>query len=388
MAAVAASIANHTQAVATSRMATRQAVSQTGVSGQGNHRQADHPVNILSNADVEDIANKVLVGEHGAESIDLRGSPVALSALLKVCKAVETRQARLRKGFVNGRYIHWEADQAPPCWVELGDNAGLQQTDVVDALRKHGIQCCLPSRCSRRRCLYGATVHLSCGARRPATLHPSATPQEAPVRDVQPAVPSQLQAPRQTSSVRTALPALARAVNCPLSVPTQLDDLRGCRRATAVCRCSVGIPVEPFEELEVLMPMSLGIFENGKVLVQRLRTPFDHGWIEAWNLVGEACSERTFDLLVRRSEIDGFCRFLELVVERLGGDIIDSDKMRAFGTACCVGSSRGGRTQTPFHAPPQVPTFQGFLEKIHNMQERNTAGIRFPGDSYGLNPWH
>jgi len=97
----------------------------------------------------------------------------------------------------------------------------------------------------------------------------------------------------------------------------------------------------------------------------------DRGWVDVRHLVADPCGERTFVLLVSKGNADGLSAFLKRIVTRLGGGIVDSELLHKYVADLLA---------------KQTTTYQELLEALHCKADRNAAGIRQPGDDYGMQP--
>lgn len=288
-------------------------------------------------------------GDLVADTIDLRKALLSIDELLHVCRAVESaaehRSAR-RLSRQRGR-----AEDAP-CWIDLGDNPGFSADSALNALRRSNLRYCLPLRCSRKRCLYRASIHLSCkfaGESSRLTF-------SAPIVSPAPAIEQALGACPPISRCVTSLPA--PTLEPPALLPAGQSPLAHTvanvfsKRVDAICGRADGrrLAAESLEEFELLLPSRLGLC-----------------------VTGDECDEKAFDTLVRRGDREGMCRFVHTVVERLGGNVIDRESCRLFAAG---------------FFNPQPVTFQSLLQSLHHRLERNEAGIRLPGDYYGINSYY
>lgn len=303
-------------------------------------------VRLGTSADAQALAEEATKRDLLIGNLDLREAQISPEDLVLVCRAVDTVARRCGPTH-RGGLVH----RPPPCWIELGGDASLVAAEALHALHRAGLRCCIPLRCSRQRCIVGATFHFS------SQIH------TAPVADA-------TEAPfAQGAPYGTGVPLLPLS-DAPLLAPRQHRDLLNCRRVFAVCARGApwALTVEPFEELEVVLASSLGILGTGAVQVRQLRPPHSAGFVDAWNLVREICSEQTFDLLASHEDGDGMGRLIYGVVDRLGGEVLQGDLCQAFARKVCG----------------EGHSFQTLLGMLHDRPTRNQSGIRFPGDDYGV----
>jgi len=368
------------------------------------------------------------------ECIDLRACSLSLEALLSMCQALENA-ARINQrrsiplptaGTVAVQ--RWSRTGAigtapighvrPPCWLELGDNPQFQSSEAISYLRSNKVQCCLPVlRCSRRRCLYGAAIHFNCkvrrleeyqegmmavitkGSQRISLSKPETQGevtgsfnqlQHFSVPFAQPTAGSTAirLPPRPRPSEELPVPELASRCNSPLAVYNRAMEFIQGQRVYVICSDSDDLQdgsqpqtlqVSLFEELEVLQSVPLGVASTGFALVRRSTPPLEVGWVAASSLVVDPCEEYAYQTLATRKDVDGVCDFLRRAVERLGGEVVRYDNLKAFARECCC-HDRSYRDHQWQQQQPR--SYQGLLELLHQREERNRIGIRQPGDSY------
>jgi len=387
----------------------------------------------VSDEELQSVLRLIVRGQP-QESIDLRASLISLQALLSICQALENaaRADQKRSGLLpsaglvpvqrwpraGGNGTASTGHSRPPCWLELGDNPQFQPSDAIEYLRSHNVRCCLPLRCSRRRCMYGATIHVSCKVRRfeeaanprgnqrivlpkPDTQGEVTGPvnqlQHSPVPVAQPtaAVPAAIHLPGRLHpseevpapdlvprchSPEAPVPDLAPRCHSPLFVQNLAMEFSQGQRVYAICSDSGDhfgsqpqiLQVSLFEELEVLQAVPLGVLSTGYVLVRRSRPVLDIGWVAASSLVADPCEERAYQTMARKKDVDGLCAFLQRAVERLGGEVMRYDSLRAFAKECCC-------LDRTYREPL---SYQSLLELLHRREERDRIGVRQPGDSY------
>ena len=173
----------------------------------------------------------------------------------------------------------------------------------------------------------------------------------------------------------------APAASSPLVAPLGVVHLRNEKRAFAVQPCAGAPPedfgetpsyghlsLEAFEELELLSTSPLAILSFGLVLARRSRPPHDSGWVAARNIVTNDCGERAYDLLASSGDDQGICLFFERVVERLGCDIVQKDRLHAFAKSCVARPS--GERRSPWELRSLPLSYQGLLEQLSNRSRK------------------
>eukprot|EP00747_Dinoflagellata_sp_TGD_P195082 gnl/TRDRNA2_/TRDRNA2_63231_c0_seq1.p1 gnl/TRDRNA2_/TRDRNA2_63231_c0~~gnl/TRDRNA2_/TRDRNA2_63231_c0_seq1.p1 ORF type:complete len:438 (+),score=65.53 gnl/TRDRNA2_/TRDRNA2_63231_c0_seq1:1-1314(+) len=428
------------------------------------------------------LASTLARGQFGLDSMDLRRSTLSLDALVQLCQALEDSVTTAAKHAGTAAKLlprRVGLGETAPCWLELGDNPGFEAEEAVSRLRGHGLHTCVPVRCSKRRCLYGATVHLNCrvfgrgtaagicpqiippksaasaapvppgalshassggpaGHMEPRTHNVQTTssaaatrstrvmaaasdnmPQSAsgappppaakPIGRATPSAPPPLrpdggmqqQHPSMQMPVSQPVPmsqqpmpvsgheasAVLAASLSPFVLPTTgPSDLRSNQRAFAVFSRSRSdasreceLAVQEFEELEVLTAAPLSIFGCDAVQVRRIGTSGELGWTQATNLVGDPCSDRCFQLLKAARDAGGMTRLIEHAVERLGGSVVDAELCLALARSFCGDDTAG--------LQPAL-SFQALVVALHDRARRNAAGIRMPGDYYGIRNYY
>lgn len=170
------------------------------------------------------------------------------------------------------------------------------------------------------------------------------------------------------------VPPLARAATSPLTCqwPEQANSLYPFSDDAPVYMVTKLDPdacaLERFKELKIRVATPLCLLSFGRVMVQEVHSPFNTAWLDPNSLSTDPCGEGVFDILKASGDVDGLCLFLELVASRLGGNVADAQRLRTFATGWC--------------AHPQ--SYQKLLQLLHDQAARNAAGMRTPGDQYGL----
>lgn len=209
-----------------------------------------------------------------------------------------------------------------------------------------------------------------------------------PPPSIAPPSPPLSQGPEEDLSVPA--PLVASAVESPLVIASPPHGFRNLQRVFGI-RGSAGgdagdgrrrLSLEAFEELEVLTAAPLVILGTGCAHVRCTKLPKDAGWVSTQDLVGDPCDKRAFELLKELQDGEGLSAFVDRVVERLGGCVVDITLRRAyvdrlFGVAH---ASEGAHR-------PNV-SFQGLLTDLHDRSTRNAGGIRMPGDYYGIREYY
>jgi len=192
--------------------------------------------------------------------------------------------------------------------------------------------------------------------------------------------------PRLHPSEELPVPELGPGCHSPLVVRNRAMEFSQGQRVYAICSDSDDLQdgsqqtlkVSLLEELEVLQAVPLGVISTGYALVRRSGLPLEVGWVAASSLVADPCEEIAYQTMATKKEVDGICAFLQRAVERLGGEVVRYENLKAFARECC-GHDRSHRDD---QWQQQPRSYQGLLELLHQREERNRIGIRQPGDSY------
>lgn len=394
---------------------------------QGHHAMLDLSAGVGSDGDFDALVAALADGKLVVDAIDFRGNELSLDMLIKVCRALSTAAAlrqtcplRSASGAKKrtGRACTWQAH--PPCWLDVGGHFGLSEDELVERLHKSGVDCCVPVRCGKKCCLTRAHVHLNVQAydRLPQSL-PKATPVLAPVRcnlgdpkqsppppiharddrapcapvpclltdliGAHPGPPCLLTDSVEEHRVDDHFATLPKSESPFEAAPRRPTDFYKGQRVFATCteinggHSSHQLTVQLFEDLTVLLASPLAVLSSGCILVCRTHRPGDRGWVDARHVVGDPRGERAFELLSSRGSVDDLCLFLERLVQRLGGDVVNHELFRQFAASLCA---RQGVTLPCSVAEPI--SYQELLRALHDRGRRNAAGIRQPGDYYGV----
>lgn len=199
------------------------------------------------------------------------------------------------------------------------------------------------------------------------------------------------------------VPALEPPAACPMMLPEELvAALCPAVGSTAFAIFSIGgrtseyqaaLNAEPesqsgpppaeecFQEIEVLLSSPLCVFGAGCVLVRQKQPPFETRWVAVQDLTEDLCEERAFDMFTRLGDVKGFYLMLRQVVERLGGNVVEPERLGTFAARCCTATAKDF-PQDPICSP--VPcSFEALVEMLHDSSARIAAGVRQPGDMYG-----
>ncbi|CAK0801543.1 unnamed protein product, partial [Prorocentrum cordatum] len=318
----------------------------------------------LGDETAEAMAEAVSQGWLVVCSMDLRRSDVSLEAVLLLCEAFETVSQQAEKpefwwqqrhpppcwlelgenpGFEPSEALRLIKERKIRCCIPVrcGRSRCMQGAPVhlSCALRNQAAKVQgAPEAAAARLTVDPGPVH-GVEAARIATAAAAQTAQQAPAAAPPPAPPPALAAglvvppPRGTPSevcVQPPLPPgppptpgpstlvpppLLSAAMSPLAATsasgdTELLDLRSLQgaqqRAFAVLRRGGArrgeLATSPLEELEVRLAAPLAVITTGRVIARRARGPREVGWVDAQNLVGDACEERAFSLLASDGE--------------------------------------------------------------------------------------
>jgi len=379
----------------------------------------------------ECLADAVLQSRIAVDTIDLRNNFLSTHALTRVCRSIDHVSTARRRSQASS--VPHDYGEPSPCWVELGGNAQISSGDAVQLLRDCGVRVCIPLlRCSRRRCLHSASVHLSLGvyprsgseaplsgtlngdSKQSLNAQPVTQQHDTPVPgivpsnddetrdsdagrpgslgpppDIAPPSPPPLQEPEDVS---LSAPTVGSVADSPLVIASPPDGFRSfqsvfCIRASAGGDSEDGrhrLALEAFEELEVLTAAPLVILGTGSVHVRCAKLPKEAGWVSTQDLVGDPCDGRAFELLQEYKDAEGLSAFVDRIVERLGGCVVDAVLRRDY-VDCLLGDAEPSEV---IDDQKRKASFQGLLADLHDRMKRNAGGIRMPGDYYGIREYY